>query len=292
VSLSAIVRLGDPVHAAFQSWLATGADGDPEPATALHAVACESCRNAVAAVDSLQVMDTARADLPALAPPQVVPPPRWRWAMHVFPAAAVLVLALAQIAGSGTVMAPGTVAGNGAPAFWPDFFGGAGGIPSLFGSPSPSDGVASESDGPSPTDEQQVAPGQGFPPGVPVPPTLGPPLPTPPPGVTPPPGTPSGSSAPSASTAPTPPATQPPTPPPPTPPPPTPPPPTPPPPTPEPPTPPPPTPEPTPPPPPQAPECSDGIDNDGDGLIDWGLDPLVNETIDCLGPDDNSEALL
>jgi hypothetical protein len=42
----------------------------------------------------------------------------------------------------------------------------------------------------------------------------------------------------------------------------------------------------------QLPQCSDGIDNDGDGLIDWGINPLVNETIDCLGPDDNSEALI
>jgi len=272
MSLGAIVRLGDPVHTAFQSWLATGANGDPEPAAALHAVACESCRNAVAAVDSLQAMDTARADLPALAPPQPAPASRWRWAMHVFPAAAVLVLALAQIAGSGTVMAPGTVAGNGAPDFGQIPFGGAGGVPTLFGSPSPSASSGTESAAPSPSDEQQVQPGQGFPPGVPVPlPTFGPPLPTPPPGVTPPPGTPPGSSAPSASSGPNPtpppPTPPPPTPPPPTPPPPTPPPPTPPPPTPEPPTPPPPTPEPT-----LAANCSDGIDNDGDLLIDL-LDP-------------------
>jgi uncharacterized repeat protein (TIGR01451 family) len=31
------------------------------------------------------------------------------------------------------------------------------------------------------------------------------------------------------------------------------------------------------------PQCSDGIDNDGDGLIDWPADP------ECYGPDDNTE---
>lgn len=59
---------------------------------------------------------------------------------------------------------------------------------------------------------------------------------------------------------------------------------------------PPPTPAPTPPPtqePTPAPtaECSDGIDNDGDGLIDYGLDVLVNDP-GCLSPLGDSESLL
>jgi hypothetical protein len=49
-----------------------------------------------------------------------------------------------------------------------------------------------------------------------------------------------------------------------------------------------PSPTPTPTPAPDPPECSDGIDNDGDSLIDFGLDPLVNDP-GCVSPDDDSE---
>ena len=257
MSVSGVVRWGDPVHAAFQSWLARGADGEPEPATALHAVACESCRNAIAAVDSLQAMDTARSDLPALSPPE--PPtmfagaglcmssrrPRsssWPWPRSLAP---------------GRSWRRARVADNGTPDLWHIAFGGAGSLPSLFGSPSPS--ASTESATPSPSDEQQVQPGQGFPPGFPVA-TSGPLIPSPAPGATPPPRTPppGSSGTPSASGVPnpTPPPTVAPTP---TPPPSTPPP------TPE------PTPLPTPVPTANA-NCFDGIDNDGDGLVDQ-LDP-------------------
>jgi hypothetical protein len=33
------------------------------------------------------------------------------------------------------------------------------------------------------------------------------------------------------------------------------------------------------------------LDNDGDTLIDYGLDPLVNDP-GCLSPDDDSEELI
>jgi len=36
-------------------------------------------------------------------------------------------------------------------------------------------------------------------------------------------------------------------------------------------------------------ECNDGVDNDGDLLIDFGTDPFVNDP-DCADPDDDSEA--
>lgn len=54
-----------------------------------------------------------------------------------------------------------------------------------------------------------------------------------------------------------------------------------------------PTPVPTPTPPPTptpspTPQCSDGIDNDGDGRIDFGLDPEVNDP-GCLSPIDDDE---
>lgn len=49
-----------------------------------------------------------------------------------------------------------------------------------------------------------------------------------------------------------------------------------------------PAPEPTPVP---TPQCSDGIDNDGDGLVDYGLELLVNDP-GCLSPDDDDESTL
>src|SRR4029079_11854117 len=112
-----------------------GAAGDLDPGLAAHAVGCESCRNAVAAVDALARMDPARTDLPAVSAP--VPPAAARWPLvrHVFPAAAVLVLALAHVAGSGTVLAPGAVAGGGPLDIWPFSFGASS---SASGSVSPS----------------------------------------------------------------------------------------------------------------------------------------------------------
>jgi hypothetical protein len=280
-------RPGDQGHARFRSWLTAGAVGEPDPQVAAHAISCESCRNAIAAMDALQAINTARPDLPIVAPHPSPAPTRWAWARHVFPAAAVLVLAAAQVAGSGTVLAPGAVSGDSPPSIWHAVFGGAGDTPSTSASPS-----ASAADG----SDNPLAPGSGEPQAVPggqvVPPWLfvpgATPVPLTPssaPGSSPLPGSqPPGASSSPSSTSPPPPTA--------TPPPPTPPPPTPPPPTPEPtPLPPPPTPEPT---ANQAPECSDGIDNDGDGLIDFGpfVPPLGNNDPGCLGPDDNSEELL
>jgi hypothetical protein len=52
------------------------------------------------------------------------------------------------------------------------------------------------------------------------------------------------------------------------------------------------TPVPTEPPPPDAPECSDGIDNDGDGRIDYQAPAAIAQVGDreCRSPEDDSEA--
>lgn len=41
--------------------------------------------------------------------------------------------------------------------------------------------------------------------------------------------------------------------------------------------------------PPPAPQCSDGVDNDGDGRIDFNADPALGDP-QCTGPTDNSES--
>ncbi len=45
-----------------------------------------------------------------------------------------------------------------------------------------------------------------------------------------------------------------------------------------------------PPPPPALPECSDGIDNDGDGLVDHETINPINPDPECAGPNDNDES--
>ncbi len=51
-------------HAPFESWLASGAIGDPPRDSALHATVCKRCLRLVAARDALAAIDIGRAALP------------------------------------------------------------------------------------------------------------------------------------------------------------------------------------------------------------------------------------
>jgi hypothetical protein len=54
------------LHARFVDWLADGAEGEPPRDLALHASSCEDCMRSVAAVDSLRAIDVGAAPLPPL----------------------------------------------------------------------------------------------------------------------------------------------------------------------------------------------------------------------------------
>lgn len=277
------------LHERFCDWLLAGATGEPPRDAALHASACDRCLADVAALDALSAIDVAGAEMPFLpvGVPRTVGGTAVRALRTLSGVAAVGLLAAAVVIGAGALRedegGPGVAA---APTATPRGEGILGGGPSLAAIASP--GLESASPSASATgdigsSEEPAASAVAAGPTPTQPPFIAPPPPAATPGptaaVTPRPtfgGTPLPTTAPTTPPTGTPMPTAEPTPVPtaePTP---------------------QPTPDPTPmptPTPEPTPECSDGIDNDGDGLIDFGLDPLVNDP-DCLSPDDDEAGVL
>jgi hypothetical protein len=286
-------------HDPFRAWLTAAEPGPPSAEIASHAVQCDECRSAVAALDALRAIDPSQPDLPAPSPHAQPEAPIWAWARYAAPLVVILVLAVVR-PDIGAVVAPQGdlfeavadpeqgILGDWGSALDPDpatggptdegdgpLPGAGGGSPQPSLAPgvvpsadaTPPVGVVDPSSAPFTTGPTASPPGS-LPPGS-LPPGVTPPASTPasqPAGPTPPPSS-------DPTVPPPPPVTPEPTPLPPPPP------------TPEPtPVPPPPTPEPTPVPNPTG-ECADGIDNDGDLLVDL-VDP------GCLLGLRNSESLL
>lgn len=291
-------RSGDRPHHRFTDWLASGASGEPPRDLAVHAASCPECQSRIAAMDALAMVDLGLAGLPeeqSKASGVAWPYLARRGAMSASGLAAVIAVAfigwrffLAPEVGVGIDSSPTQVILGGASSLQPSATPGADGslVPGSTPGATPPDtpGATIPPFGPTPP---LGPPAPGQPPFVPGSPTSGP-LPTFGPGVTPAPTTGPGPSQPPPTQPPTPPPTQPPPTQPPTPPPtpqPTPPP-TP---RPTPPPTPPPTPQPTPPPTPEPTaggplaECMDGVDNDGDLLVDLA-------DFECLFPTDLSES--
>jgi len=55
-------------HDALQRWLLAGAEGDPPPSGATHAAACDACTRSVEAMNALALIDLDRATAPVRAP--------------------------------------------------------------------------------------------------------------------------------------------------------------------------------------------------------------------------------
>jgi hypothetical protein len=244
------------LHTQLDAWLADGAHGDPPREIAVHASVCERCTASLGAFDALALIDVGSAGSP---PPLAARSPLrvgMAWARVGTAVTATVLAGLIVGFGIAQLARPGPPAG---PAGQPEGT-------ELAGLFMPSDGTT-QTDQPSdssPPGEAPTATGLETPlPGV----TPGP-QPPPPPGATPRPPTP----RPSATAAPTPAPSEVPTPsksPSPTP---------------EPTAEPTPEPTPTPTPSPLLPQCSNTLDDDGDGAIDWPDDP------DCSNAFDDSEA--
>jgi DNA-directed RNA polymerase specialized sigma24 family protein len=280
------------LHRRLGEWL-NGSTADLPATAAAHAAECTSCTSAIIALDALRAVDTARpVSVPAAPERPVEAGPLWVLARYLAPPAVVVAVALMQVAAGESVLAPAPrdlLNPLAAPPVAPQGIGG--GPPgAATAEPTTEPDESSPVDGPLSTDGPTPPEGTGggiagIPPeGDPADPdaTFGPGPSDP---ATPPPGAPSSSpggttppalaTPPPATTTPPPPSQDPP-PPPPTP-------------DPTPPPPPPPTPDPTPPPPPPPtpdptpggilPECADGEDNDGDGLVDL-LDPGCLDDLD------------
>ena len=249
------------LHGRFAAWMASGALGDPPRDAALHASVCEGCLGLVAARDALAAIDTGLAALPPSRLGQRRRPTPILSAARIGAATVTVgVLGAALAFGASQLIAGGRHPAARAPA--PTA---AGGVLGAQGAPSESEGTAT----PRPTPTRTPRASASASPTAALTPSAGeapPALPPPPIGSVA--AAPSPSPTPSPTRAPT----SPPTPsPPPTP-----------------------TPTPTPtasptPSPTPIPQCSDEVDNDGDGLTDYGLDPLVNDP-ECLTPGDNDEA--
>jgi hypothetical protein len=260
------------LHDAFDAWIAAGGREDPPRDVALHASGCDGCLRLAMSFDALLAIDLGLAPPPPLraAPVSSLSGGPMRVARSVAAAVAVIL-----VIGAGAMV--------GANAFQPR-------VSDAVAQPTPlpvAEGVLGGAGGPSPTPSPTDTPAQSSsakatesPTATPTPrpiaanatpnPTMGggpppvsttpaAPIPTPRPTAAP-------TSAPSAGPTPAPPTPSP---------------------TPV------PTPEPTPPPTPEptpTPECSDGVDNDGDGLIDYGFDLLVNDP-GCLTAGDDDELL-
>jgi hypothetical protein len=224
----------DDRHDRFSAWLQAGAAGDPPRDAAVHAAHCVRCRAAMAALDDLLLIDAGQAPLP---------PSRAAVRGRVVPVAVPPRLAAAAAAvfvvvgatawiGIGA-LAPGLIGGNAPASVDQDVLGGAGAGASATLSPSLG-GVTSEPERPTPTVTRRASASQAV--AAPTPTTAQPAAPTP----TPPRSSPDPTRRPTptqeATPSPTPASL-------------------------------PPTPSPTP-----FGACDDGIDNDGDTLID-AFDP-------------------
>jgi len=243
-------------HRRFREWLTGGAEGDPPRDVAVHASVCAECSSWIAALDLLSAVDTGKASMPA----EPVGREHSRLVVGVRLAGATAVLFSAAILGVGVSQLIGVSHPNG---------------PVAQASPTPDQNVLGETATPqpsppsaAPTPQDTLTP-------------LGTPFPTPPLGATPAPtpywtyfppyptpyptpfatpfATPTGQPTPVPTAVPTPVPTAVPTPVP--------------------------TLEPTPVPTPVPAACADGLDNDGDTLIDMA-DP------ECTDPSDNDEAVL
>lgn len=277
------------LHEEVQEWLCAGAIGNPARDHAVHAAFCPACLAAADGLDALRAVDIAGSDEPSRLAVGALPPRRFADLTYVGTAvASVLVIAVVLVVQAWPLIPdvpridvdPGRRVAE-------EVLSGAGAGPSAGSTDPfpPNEAGVPDSDRPSPSDDTEPGgpPASGgqdpiggeIPQPSPIP--AGPDPSTPPPIGPEPTPQPSLPAPPTATPEPTSPPTLEPTAPP--------------------------TLEPTAPPtaeptaPPTAPptvepsdtalaECSDGIDNDGDGLFDFGLfgDP------DCTGPDDDSEA--
>ena len=261
------------LHDRFDDWMAAGAEGDPPRDLAVHASSCDVCLRSAAAVDSLQAIDIGAASLP---PRRMVAAAdgdtaarRLRYALG---AVAVVLLATSLAIGASGLMRPAELGSD--PEARSPGEGVLAGVPSAPATSQPASArpSASASDSPKPTASPSprppaaalatAAPIQVLPHSTPSPepdatppPTAAPPTPSAAPTATA-----SASATATATTSataspsivvPTPTPT--------------------------------PEPTPTPTPTPAPPACSNGVDDDGDTLIDFPLDP------GCTSPDDPSE---
>jgi hypothetical protein len=232
-------------HRRFHDWLASGAEGDPPRDLAVHASVCDGCRQSIAAFDRLAGINPGLASMPA------EPTGRERGALAtaarlvvataVLLSAAVLGVGVSQLIG--VERNSGTVA-RATPTPDQNVLGGtATAQPSQDATPSSAEETLTPLGTPNPTARPHPGP-------TPVP---WHPAPTPIPTAVPTPST-SATGVPSATPlptdTPTPIPTETPTP----------------------------TPEPTAVPP--LPQCSDGIDNDGDGFTDYPDDPKCTDALD------------
>ena len=239
------------LHEAFEAWLVRGARDELPRGMAVHASGCPDCLRAAGALDALAAIDPGAADMPPMRI-HTGREPRRRALLPVMATAAVVVLAIGTGVVAGRALL-GSAATDDAAAASPTVregvLGGQGGsVWSAGASPSPTAGAS-----PTPTATPSPSSSVGTGPSGPDP-TTG----VDPPPVTAPPSTPRPTPTPRATTpAPTPTPTDQATPIPTIA----------------------PTPEPT-----AVPQCSDGIDNDDDGHIDFGADP------GCLSPFDDDES--
>jgi hypothetical protein len=246
------------LHEAFDTWLTGGARDDLPRAVALHASACPDCLQAAGAFDSLAMIDLGSAELPPLRV-AAGPADRRRGLVPTAVAAVTVLLVIgAGFVAGGTLLRPRSEPEVAAatPTLAEGVLGGQGG-PQASASETASANASPAStptESPEPTSDEGIA--------APAP-TMGggPPLATP--------AAPQVTPRPTANATPSPrptigitPTPQP-------------------------------TPQPTPvvttvptpvPTPVPSPACSDGLDNDGDELIDFGLDP------GCLSADDDDES--
>ncbi len=252
-------------HQRFHNWLSAGADGDPPRDMAVHASVCSECRQSIAALDLLALVNPGMATMPA----EPTGRERGRLAMAGRLVGATAVLFSAAILGVGVSQLIGVSRTDNGPV--------------AQANPTPDQNVLGETATPQPSPGPTTAPPRETltplatpgPTAIPLPAATAFPywtfIPTPfptPVATAPPPspsGLPSGTPMPSGSQAPSPTAI--------------------------------PTPVPTPiptaiptaTPVPTAtplPQCSDGVDNDGDSLTDFGFD------LECTDLLDNDEAIL
>ena len=259
------------LHDRFDDWLAGGAEGDPPRDLAVHASGCDACLRSLAAVDSLQAIDIGAAAMPPLGMvPAAGSESLTRTLRYAVGAVAVVLLGTSVAIGASGLLNP-TQLGSDDEEVQSPGEGVLAGVPSATPTSQPPRAASSPSASdkptasPSPTGQPPAAalataaPIQILPHTTPSPEPPGPdptaePAPTPAPTLAPT-ATPIVTPSPAPSVSPSivvPTPTPTPTP----------------------------SPDPTP-----APACSNGVDDDGDTLIDFGIggDP------GCTSPDDSSE---
>ena len=178
-------RIEDDLHGRFSAWLQDEAPGDPPRDAAVHAAHCVRCRSAMLAFDHLLAIDPGRALLPAsrgVAPRGVSVLARPR--LLAATAASLVVVASAAWIGAG-VLAPGLLGdGTEVPPADQGVLGGLGAGGSATPSPAPSfGGVTSESGSAAPTTTPAASEGDVDDPATAAPGTAQPVPATPPPSI-------------------------------------------------------------------------------------------------------------